>query len=133
MVPTHPSDPTDTPALQHRLSSGSGARARPGPDLAPTTAPERGKSRCRAAMRSPRGLTRSSAAVRPAPRSPAAHLVEPVHDAPAGGARQTPPLAGAHSRRRRQQQQQEEQCGVQRGQWRARREAGPHGEHSAKG
>lgn len=56
-LPTHLSEPADT----HRhYCTGSGVRAQSGPDLAPTAAPERGKSRCRASIRSPRGLTRGA-------------------------------------------------------------------------
>lgn len=65
---------------------------------------------------------------------PAAHLVEPVHDAPAGGARQAPPLTGAADGRRQQQGGTEQHGqGHARRPWcgaRATRGAGPHGEGS---
>lgn len=68
---------------------------------------------------------------------PAAHLVEPVHDAPAGGARQEPPLSGSADRRRQHQGGAEQhgqgharrsRCGA-----RARSGAGPHGEGADPG
>lgn len=63
----------------------------------------------------------------PRPLSPAAHLVESVDDAPAGGARQAPPLASAQGGRQQRQEGSAERHG-QRRPARARRGAGPHGE-----